>query len=154
MNHKKLYAAIALSIMSTTLLGDCNDNDSSRLEATGKSTLAVHPLFVSQQTEMVSGFRSERSHAREDGYGGMFQAVFFGSRTTNEKDLARYFFFNGQDTLTAAEVGPVAGQAGFGTQNLLAQDFNVFTINHNFASKITIAPQQSVIGLGLHDRQS
>jgi hypothetical protein len=152
MNRKKLYAAFAISITAATLWGDCND--SSRLEATGKTTLAIHPLFVSQQPEMVSGFRSERSHAREEGRGGMFQAVFFGSRTTEGKDLARYFFFNGQDTLSAAEVGPVAGAAGFGTQNLLAQDFNVFTINGNFQSKITISPEQSVIGLGLHDRQS
>lgn len=153
MKHTKLWAVIAITAIGTALLADC-DNDSSRLEATGKSTLAIHPLFVSQQPEMVSGFRSERSHARDEGHGGMFQAVLFGSRTTNDKDLARYFFFDGQDTLTAAEVGPVEGQAGFGTQDLLAQDFNVFTIKSDFASSITISPQQSVIGLGLHDRQS
>ena len=154
MKHYNLLALVMLSAVGATIYADCDISDSSRLEATGKSTLAIHPLFVSQQPEMVSGFRSERSHAREDGYGGMFQAVIFGSRTTNGDDLARYFFFNGQETLTVAEVGPVAGQAGFGKQNLLAQDFNVFTMNGNCESTITIEPQQSVIGLGLHDRQS
>jgi hypothetical protein len=153
MQYNKLLALAALSAIGTTIFADC-DNDSSRLEATGKSTLAIHPLFVSQQPEMVSGFRSDRNQTRENGRGGAFQAVLFGGRTTNSQDLARYFFFDGQDTLTAAEVGPVAGQAGFGTQNLLAQDFNVFTVNGNFESKITIAPEQSVIGLGIHDRQS
>lgn len=153
MKYNKVLLLAVLSVIGTSLFADC-DNDSSRLEATGKTTLAIHPLFVSQQPEMVSSFRSERSHAREDGRGGMFQAVLFGSRTTNGDDLARYFFFDGREKLTVAEVGPVAGQAGFGKQDLLAQDFNIFTVNGNFESTITIEPQQSIIGLGLHDRQS
>lgn len=154
MKHYNLLVLVVLSAIGATIYADCDISDSSRLEATGKTTLAIHPLFVSQQPEMVSGFRSERSHIREDGRGGMFQAVIFGSRTTNGGDLARYFFFNGQKTLSVAEVGPVAGQAGFGRQDLLAQNFNIFTMNGNFESTITIEPQQSVIGLGLHDRQS
>jgi hypothetical protein len=153
MKGSKILLMAVLSAIGTSLFADC-DFDSSRLEATGKTTLAIHPLFVSQQPEMVSSFRSERSHEREDGRGGMFQAVLFGSRTTNDHDLARYFFFDGQEKLSVAEVGPVAGQAGFGNQNLLAQNFNIFTVNGNFESIITIEPQQSVIGLGLHDRQS
>jgi hypothetical protein len=152
MKHAKLVALVALSAISATIFADCDD--SSRLEATGKTVLSIHPLFVSQQPEMVSGFRSDRSHEREDGRGGAFEAVLFGSRTTSGKDLARYFFYDGLEQLTVAEVGPVAGEAGFGTQNLLAQNFNVFTIDGNFASTITIDPQQSVIGLGLYDRQS
>lgn len=143
-----------LSIIGTAIHADCNITDSSRLEATGKTTLAIHPLFVSQQPEMVSSFRSDRNQTRENGHGGAFQAVLFGSRTTNGDDLARYFFFDGQESLKVAEVGPVAGQAGFGKQNLLAQDFNIFTVNGDFESVITISPQQSVIGLGLHERHS
>ncbi len=155
MKHTKLLALAVLSVISATILADCNDNDdSSRLEATGKTTLAIHPLFVSQQPEMVSSFRSNHSHEREDGRGGAFEAVLFGSRTSSGKDLARYFFYDGLDKLTVAEVGPVEGAAGFGMQNLLAQDFNIFTVNGDFASTITIDPIQSVIGLGLYDRQS
>lgn len=153
MKYTKVWALIALSATVAALVADC-DNDSSRLEATGKSTLAIHPLFVSQQPEMVSSFRSDRSQAREDGWGGMFNAVLFGSRTTNSDDLARYFFFDGKEKLSVAEVAPVDGQAGFGKQDLLAQDFNVFTVDEDFASAITIAPQQSVIGFGLHARGS
>ena len=156
MKHCKRISLGILGIAAIALHADCDITDSSRLEATGKSTLSVHPLFTSQQAEMVSGFRSNNSHAREDGHGGAFQAVLFGGETTNDKDLAQYFFFNGQSTLKVAEVGPVTGQMGFGNgeQDLLAQDFNVFTLNGNFESNITIAPKQSVIGLGLHDRQS
>jgi hypothetical protein len=154
MKHNKILAIVSLSILSTSLLGNC-DNDSSRLEATSKTTLAIHPLFLSQSPEMVSGFRNDRNVTRENGWGGAFQAVFFGSRTTDSDALARYFFPDGQESLIAAEDAPVAGGAGFAVKkNLLAQDFNVFTVNGNFESTIRIEPQQSVIGLGLHVRQS
>lgn len=152
--HYNKLALILLSSIGSAILADCNVTDSSRLEATGKTTLTIHPLFVSQQPEMVSSFRSDRNQTRENGHGGAFQAVLFGSRTTNGADLARYFFFDGQESLKVAEVGPVAGQAGFGKQNLLAQDFNIFTVDGNFESLITMSPQQSVIGLGLHERHS
>lgn len=154
MKHLNKIIFSFLSLVHISVYSGCNVTDSSRLEATGKTTLAIHPLFVSQQPEMVSSFRSDRNQTRENGRGGAFQAVLFGSRTTNGDDLARYFFFDGQDTLRVAEVGPIAGQAGFGKQNLLAQDFNIFTVNGNFESNITISPQQSVIGLGLHSRHS
>lgn len=154
MKHSKLIVLLLVSASATAIYADCNVTDSSRLEATSKSTLTIHPLFVSQQPELISGFRSDRNQTREDGHGGAFQAVFFGSCTTNSADLARYFFFDGKEKLSVAEVGPVAGAAGFGTQNLLAQDFNIFTVDGNFQSNITIAPQQSVIGLGLHERHS
>ena len=153
MKHTKLVALLGLGAIGSLAFADCC-NESSRLEATGKSVLTIRPLFVSQEPEMVSSFRSDRSHLREEGRGGMFEAVLFGSRTTNDEDLARYFFFDGRSRLSVAEVGPVAGQAGFGNQDLLAQNFNIFTVDGDFKSNITIAPQESVIGLGLYDRQS
>ena len=154
MKYNKIIVFLSLIIISPSLFANC-DNDSSRLEATSKTTLAIHPLFVSQSPEMVSGFRNDRNLTRENGRGGAFQAVLFGSRTTDGEALARYFFPDGQNVLIAAEDGPVAGAAGFGVKkNLLAQDFNVFTVNGNFESRISIEPEQSVIGLGLHARQS
>ncbi len=155
MKYNKILNMLILFNIVSIARGDCND--SSRLEATGKTTLAIHPFFVSQQPEMVSSFRNERTRLRddaEDGWGGAFQAVLFGGQTTNSDDLARYFLFNGQTSLTVAEVGPISGQPGFGNQDLLAQNFNIFTIDGDFESVIRINPQQSVIGLGLHTRQS
>src|SRR4029079_17049270 len=154
MKHRNILLLLLISFMGSHLYGNCNVTDSSLLEATGKSTLAIHPLFVSQTPELVSGCRSDRNLLPEDGHGGVFQAVLLGSRTTNGDDLARYFFFDGQEKLSVAEVGPVEGQAGFGKQNLLAQNFNIFTVNKDFQSNITISPQQSIIGLGLHGRYS
>ena len=116
MKHNKIMLALisVLGLQLHQMHADCNVTDSSRLEATGKTTLSIHPLFTSQEPEMVSGFRSDRNQTREDGHGGAFEAVLFGSRTTNGDDLARYFFFDGLESLSVAEVGPVAGKAGFG----------------------------------------
>ena len=41
---------------------------------------------------MVSSFRNDRNQTRENGRGGAFQAVLFGSVTSDSEDLARYFF--------------------------------------------------------------
>jgi hypothetical protein len=155
MKHTKLLVVLLLAGSVAIMLHAGCDNDSSRLEATSKTTLAIHPLFVSQSPEMVSGFRNDRNITRENGRGGAFQAVLFGSRTTNADNLARYFFPDGLESLIAAEDGPTTGTTGFSIKkNLLAQDFNVFTVNGDFMSTITIEPHQSVIGLGLHYRQS
>lgn len=153
MKQNKLLALLSLSVMTTPLLAD-RISDSSRLEATSKTTLTIHPLFLSQSPELVSSARNDKNQTRENGWGGFFQGVLFGSGTTDSDGLARYFFPDAQECLIAANDGPPANPGFIIEKNLLAQDFNVFTINNDFKSKITIAPQQSVIGLGLHVRQS
>src|SRR5258707_15030472 len=102
MKHKRVVMFLLLSSAGASLHANC-DNDSSRLEATSKTTLSIHPLFVSQSPEMVSGFRNDRNQTRENGRGGAFQAVLFVSRTTNSDDLALYFFPVTQDSLISAE---------------------------------------------------
>jgi hypothetical protein len=153
MKNRKIIAFLSLAV-GIPLLADCDRNESNELEATSKTTLTVHPLFVSQQPELVSGFRNDRNLTRENGWGGAFQAVLFGSQTSDQEDLAQYFFPDANTSLIAANDGPPQ-QPGFNVKkNLLAQDFNVFTVDNTFESTICIQPQQSVIGLGLHFRQS
>ena len=126
-------------------------------EATGKTTLAnTQPHFTSVTPELVSTLRSDFNHAREDGKAGAVQFVLFGSRSTNKNDLARYFFPDAKEELVVVEAIPVTGAIGFndGKQDLLAQNFNIFTEKQNFKSTIRIAPQQSVVGLGFYYRQS
>jgi hypothetical protein len=153
MKNTKIVALLSL-VMGIPLVASCDRNEAAQLEATSKTTLTVHPLFVSQQPELVSGFRNDRNLTRENGWGGAFQAVLFGSETMDEEDLAQYFFPDANTSLIAANDGPPQ-QPGFNVKkDLLAQDFNVFTNNNNFESTISIRPKQSVIGLGLHVRQS
>lgn len=153
MKHNNLLVLLSIGALTSSLLAE-DLSESSRLEATSKTTLSIHPLFVSQSPEMVSGFRNDRNQTRENGRGGAFQAVLFGSRTTNSCDLGRYFFPDAQDSLLAAEDSDSPAPGFTIKKNLLAQDFNVITNNGNFESIIKIAPKQSVIGLGLHYRQS
>jgi len=153
MKNNNILVCFLLSATTIAMLAD-NISDSSRLEATSKSTLTLHPLFVSQSPEMVSSFRNDRNQTRENGHGGAFQAVLFGGVTSDSEDLARYFFPDAQESLIAAEDGPTPLPGFQIKKNLLSQDFNVITVNKNFESTITLAPQQSVIGLGLHYRQS
>lgn len=153
MKNTKMIALLSLTV-GIPILAGCDRNESNELEATSKTTLTVHPLFVSQQPELISGFRNDRNLTRENGWGGAFQAVLFGSQTNDGEDLAQYFLPDANTSLIAANDGPPA-RPGFNVvKNLLAQDFNVFTVDGTFESTISVRPQQSVIGLGLHFRQS
>ncbi len=146
---KRFFAvALIMSVFSNAILAKVSRVDSCDLEATSRSFLSIHPHFQSSSPEMVSSFRSDRMHAREDGKNGTIQFVLLGSRTTNDKDLARYFFPFGKDSLVVSE------QFGQEDTDILSQHFNLFTQNQNFKSRISIKPKQSVIGLGFHYRQS
>ena len=154
---KHLLALVSLSVISSIALADTQSSFDS--DATGKTALAnTQPHFTSVSPELTSGPRSDFNHAREDGKGGFFEAVLFGSRSIRSNELARYFFFNAQEELSVVEDFPApADTVGTGfakPKDLLAQEFNIYTVDGNFSSTITIRPQQSVIGLGLYYRQS
>ena len=104
---KKLYlpCLILLSFVGNSLqakitgnccLVDCIPKSSCDYEITSRSYLSVRQPFQSASPEMVSAFRSERAHAREDGFGGAAQIVLFGGNSTNSDDLGRFFFFHGK----------------------------------------------------------
>ena len=144
---KKLSLLLLISLTSTAILARNNRVDSCDTEVTSKTYLNVHPLFQSQSPEMVSSFRSDRVHIREDGYHGTVQFVLFGSKSTQDDELARYFFPDGKTSLIVDE--------NFATDSdLFAKHFNIFTNNGDFRSRISIEPSYSVIGLGTHYRQS
>src|SRR5581483_8539206 len=152
---KKLITLISIGLISTISVAE--SPSSSEHEAAGRTTLeSIQPNFTSVTPELVSAIRSDFNHSREDGRSGCFQFVLFGSKSTNKKDLARYFFPNGLEELSVVEAYPVPEELGFnnGEQDLLAQNFNIFTVDKNFQSTIAIAPQQSNVGLGLYWRQS
>lgn len=120
-------------------------------EAISKTTLTVHPPFVSGTPELISSFRNDRNHVRPAGRDGAFQWAILGGKSVEKGDLARYFFPEGQEELITAEDTP---ENNFSTpKNLLAQDFNIFTEQNNFQSTITIGPEQTIFGIGFHYRQ-
>lgn len=142
-----LFAIVVGSAQADNCFNNC------KAQATSKTALAnTQAPFSSVSPEMVAGFRIDRTYARQDGKNGTFQAVLFGSKSTNSDNLARYFFPHGQRVLVVAE-DDLADDFDK-KKNLLAQNFNIFTNNGNFRSEISIAPTQSVVGCGLHWRQS
>lgn len=127
--------------------------DSCDAEVTSKSYLVSRQPFLSHSPELVAGFRYDRPHAKEEGARGAFQLVAFGNKSLNDDDLARYFLPYGK-----LEV-PVSGAiANFSGNNndfyLLAENFNIFTNNDEFLSVFSLAPVQSMVGVGFFYRQS
>lgn len=146
---QKLAFIIACFITTSSLGNAGCKADSCDLEATGKTYLAVHPLFASNFPEQWMAFRDDRLHARFEGIRGALEIVLFGSRSTNPCDIARYFFPNGKQTLVVDEQITTPFH-----KDLLAQNFNIFTMNGDFRSHISIAPIQSCVGLGFYYKQS
>jgi hypothetical protein len=143
-----LYGMMALSAIS--LQADKLSSD--HYAETSKSYLAIPPNFQSQQPELISAFRHDRIHAREEGRHGAIQFVLFGGKSYNSDDLARYFMPFGNTNMIAG--GQFFNLDGSTNTDVLASDFNVITVNDDFQSRISFAPKQSTIGFGIHVRGS
>jgi hypothetical protein len=136
---------------------DTSGADSCDTENTSKSYLFVNPHFHSASPEMEEGFRSARTHARECGWHGAFQAVVFGSRSTHANNTARYFFPFGKTSLLVSEDIVIPANLTPTTKvDLFAEHFGIFSPLQSapFSSRISIKPRQTVVGVGLHYRQS
>src|SRR5579863_1907185 len=142
---KRNFLAFFISIAVTAL---CYAEPS----AVSKTSLANSQApFSSVSSEMVAGFRPDRTYTHQIGKRGAFQAVLFGGRSTHADNLTRYFFPHGKTMLSVAEDDLLDNFAK--KKDLLAQNFNIFTKNGNFRSEISLAPKQSTVGLGVHWRQ-
>lgn len=124
-------------------------------DATGQTFFWARPQFQDAMPEKVSLFRNDRALARDCGWGGAFQAVIFGGRTTNKDSqrLARYFMFEEKDQLTVASTGV----ADVDTTQGVNVDINPLNFNVGYAidgvpatyqSTLIFKPRQSVVGAG------
>jgi hypothetical protein len=139
-------------------VGICAANESSDTDVSGRSYLAIQPHFHSASPELVSGFRGNSTHKREDGWHGAMQFVLFGSRSTHSDNLARYFFPFGKTSLIVSEDFKAFKGLQFSDTDILASNFNILTVGGatipGFKSRICIKPRQTVVGFGIHYRQS
>jgi hypothetical protein len=148
-----LLLTIGASILpSITIQANGSCADSCDTEINSRSYIAIRPPFQSVSPEMVSAFRNDRLHAAEDGKGGAMQFVLFGGKSTKEDRLTRYFMPNGKTSLLVKEQFGVLGANN--NPDLLAQNFNIFTNDNNFESRICFEPRYSFVGLGFQWRQS
>lgn len=124
-------------------------------DATGQTFFWARPQFQDAMPEKISLFRNDRALARDCGWGGAFQVVPFGGRTTNKDSerLARYFMFEEKDQLTVASptVPNVDSNQGI-NRDINPLEFNVvYLIGPDVAqyqSTLIFNPRQSVVGAG------
>lgn len=97
-------------------------------------------------------FRNELMNAVEDGWGGAFQAVVFGGRTTDagSNGLGRRFGFGHRRCFIASDTD----FADFATTDIDVSNFNVATAGDNYASTICLCPRQSIVGALLSWKQA
>jgi len=165
MMKRRLLLLLAGAVSAAKLFAGCTDSCS--CEYTSKSYLWVRPHFLPAAPEMVAGFRNDRVRARgEEGHCGAFQAVIYGSKSNNWKNLARYFMpdckrcLTVDSRLTDGEFGLSRNPGNIIEKDLLAANFNIFTdpditdpgviSDGKFRSRIWFEPEQTVVGLGLH----
>lgn len=159
MKRFNLIALLLLSAISAQITANgccrteaCPPEDSCDVEYTGRTFLFERPAFLSVSPEMIAGFKSDRLHFREDGLHGTAEAVVFGNQSTNKIDLARYFFPNGKTELIVDE--QINNTFPPLPQDLLAQNFNIFTVHGDFRSQISIRPETSQVGVGFYGRKA
>lgn len=133
------------SSCSTSSSSSCGDKHC-QCPCAGKTFMTVRPMYQSARPELVAGFRNDRMVAAQDGWHGAFDFVVFGGRTTNGRRLAEYFLPFCKNDLTFSEV--IGSDA-----DILAQNFNIFTVNDDFASTVSFKARHSEVGLGLHYKQ-
>lgn len=151
---KKLGLVLFLAAAGTAasqIAADCCSTKkchSCDCEASSKTFFSARPLDTSMQAMYIAGFRNERTHAREDGKGGAFDFVFFGSKSLKDERLASYFM---PDCKTSMEA--INGTLDESI-SLDAEHFNIITTSGDeFKSNLCFKMDQTVMGLGLHYKQ-
>lgn len=130
---------------------------------TSHTFFSVRPFFQSFMPERVSLFRNDLLDECQ-GFGGAFEIVPFGSRTTEQgnQKLATFFLppgchtacLNVKEFNPEREVNPANTDDGNPLKDLEARHFNIRTVNENFASRICIIPHQEVFGIGICYKQA
>ncbi len=162
----KLHAQKSSALIFTFLI--CGSS-SAHSGATSKTFFSATPQYSTGSPEHISFYRTDRMIACMDSFEASFQAVVFGSGSTNADELARYFFPDHKKYLMVAE-GPntvpdplstppnefVGGAQAFkdNTYDLIARNFNIETVDHNFQSIVSLQPEQTSVGCALNYRQN
>lgn len=101
-------------------------------------------------------FRNDRMNMADEGWGGAFQAVFFGGKTSDngKNGLGRRFGLNHKRCMVAAE-GTDADMITNGiNRDVDVQHFNIATNDGNFQSTFCFCPEQKFAGALLSWKQA
>lgn len=119
----------------------------------GKTFFTDISMFQLNRPARLAMFREDRRNIKHDGFGGSFQAVAYGGRSTNSSEISRYFLPNNlKDSAIAAEIDATLYLQR--KNDILAEYFDVATAPYfsglqTYASRLCFKPKKEVIGLGL-----
>jgi len=157
-----LVGLLALPLTSLARVDSqpCDVND----DFTSKTIFRDNPQFSNGRPEFLSLYRFDRALLKKEGIWGSFQAVAFGGKSGSSAELARWFFPFRKTCLVVGEAPSVNDETGGSinggsdafknnTQDILANNFFINTVNHDFQSNICICPEQEYAGGGFNYHQ-
>jgi hypothetical protein len=124
-------------------------------DTTAHTFFSVRAPFQTCSPEKITMFRNDRAQMYQNGWRGAMQAVAFGSQSTNEQDLARFFMpFDKAMLIFAEDTAPGGGTPP--NVNPLFRDvipyfFDIISAPETpgFKSAVAFKPQQTYAGIGL-----
>jgi hypothetical protein len=144
---KRYSILLFICSMAVSYMAIARDSDDT--EDTGRSFLGIRPMGQIASPEILAQWRYSQLKQKEDGCDRMFQAVVFGSSTTNGADLASYFSPFGVRRLRVSEDTDTALA---GDYQLFSPFFGVITTTtptvNPFLSVISLCPTHTEVGVG------
>ncbi|MGC2310822.1 MAG: hypothetical protein WA432_04335 [Candidatus Babeliaceae bacterium] len=121
-----------------------------RADVTSHSFFYIEPSYRSASPIKESFFRTVRVDLAENGWGGAFEVVPFGGKSTDGNEIARFFLPFGKSCIIVAEDN--APDAA--TRDVDARHLNIETLTDSFESQVCWCPRQTVIGAGFTFKQT
>lgn len=161
MNNKLKISLLSLGVIfmpalqAASVINDTGSNGKYNGDVSGHTFLSIRPQFQSGMPEHDSLFRRRATcgpcgFGREGGFGGAFQVVGFGGRSTKSARLGEFFMFGGSNQLIVDST-----QANFPQVNPLNFGISYASVGAapRFSSTIQFNPRESVAGVGFEWRQ-
>ncbi len=156
--NKSLGVLLLLASITPLLQADCGNNNNNNgcnacdCKVTSHSFFSVRPLYQTASPERVSLFHMP--DLIENGRGGNLELTVFGSRSTNNDKLSRYFSPFCKCVLNVKEA------RNNSVQDLVSQNFNITTVGGTtiggtgFESNISLCMRNSEAGIGVTYRHN
>ena len=148
---KKLLTISMFVLAGSAIGADKASDPTGKGDVWGHSYFSVRPYFRTAMPEKETMFR-DRALVCDDNWGGAFQAVVFGGRSTQSKQLGRFFSPCPKDELVVIQTQNIFSSDGK-QRDVNGRHFNIDYRTEGatgkFQSTIKFRPQHSFIGVGL-----
>ena len=141
----KRYIPLFLLLAVGTIAEAAEKTTRKLYESSGKSYFSVPQMYQSATPEYVSftGFQKA-----DDGVGGCLDFTVFGAKSTNDKEMARYFTPFGTEKLRVDSF-----QHADENTDILCQHLGIVPSAHEFHKVVDVGVHHSTFGIGLCYKQ-